>query len=295
MADPIADIHMVITTCGVDVDATRTLIINNGYLTSIADFGFLDGGNDDITKMSSRMARREANNDRVILGGIQIKKIQALVWWVRDRQKLGQPIDSALLTAAAMTNAVISKRIKKYQPKADMKAAYLKAFNPDDFKTHEVEFMNLFSQTTSVTKKCTLLYIVRLEVDPDTFTDEFEERMFQMLLIGKEYNLDHCTLYAKLKAFLSESAGYAWIERYDHAANRGAAFQVWVDHYNGVGELNKRTALAKARMKELHYKNEQSMLFEKYTEIIIKCFSTLYKDEDWKLSDQKKSMPSLMA
>ena len=85
MADTISNIHMVLTTCGVSVDATRTLIINNESLTSIAEFGFLDGGDDDVTAMSLRMVRRVANNGRVILGGIQIKKIQALVWWVRDR------------------------------------------------------------------------------------------------------------------------------------------------------------------------------------------------------------------
>ena len=41
-------------------------------------------------------------------------------------------------------------------------------------------------------------------------------------------------------------------------------------------------------MKELHYKNKPSMSFERYTEMIIKCFSTLDKDEDYKLSDQQK-------
>ena len=93
------------------VEATRTLIINIKSLTLITDFGFLDGGNDDVTAMSSHMLRCVSNNGRVILGGIQIKKIHALVWWVRDRQKLGQPIDAALWTAAVMTNAGIAKRI----------------------------------------------------------------------------------------------------------------------------------------------------------------------------------------
>ena len=111
MADPIADLQMVLTTCGVSVDATRNLIINNESLTLIADFGFLDGGDDDVTAMLSRMARRVANNGRVILGGIHIKNIQALFWWVRDRQKSGQPIDAALWTAAATKNAGIDKRI----------------------------------------------------------------------------------------------------------------------------------------------------------------------------------------
>ena len=75
-----------------------------------------------------------------------------------------------------------------------------------------------------------------------------------------------------LKSFLIGSAGYAWIERYDHAVNGRSDFQAWVEHYNGAGELNKHTSLENTRMKELHYKTKQSMSFEKYTEMIIKCF-----------------------
>ena len=96
MANPIYNLHMVLTTCDVSVEAMRTLIINNESLTSIVDLGFLGGGDDDVTAISSRMARRVAKNGRVILGEIQIKKIQTLVWWVKDRQKLGYPIDADL-------------------------------------------------------------------------------------------------------------------------------------------------------------------------------------------------------
>ena len=116
---------MVLTTYVVSVESTHTLIINNESLTLITDFGFLDGGDDGVTAMSLRMAHRLANNGCMILGGIQIKKIQALVWWVRYRKIFGQPIDAALWTATAMTNTGIAKRIKKDQPKADMKAVDL--------------------------------------------------------------------------------------------------------------------------------------------------------------------------
>ena len=78
MADPIADLHMVLTTCGVSVEATRTLIINIKSLTLITDFGFLDGGNDDVTAMSLHMLHCVSNNGRVILGGIQINKIKSV-------------------------------------------------------------------------------------------------------------------------------------------------------------------------------------------------------------------------
>ena len=85
-----------------------------------------------------------------------------------------------------MTNAVISNRITNDQPKADMKAADLKVFSPDDFETYDDAFCNLLSQTTSVTKKCSLIYIVHPAVTPVTFTDDFEEGMFQIPLIRQE-------------------------------------------------------------------------------------------------------------
>ena len=75
-----------------------------------------------------------------------------------------------------MTNAGIAKRTEKDQPKADMKAADLKAFNPDAFEMHQDAFRNLLSQTTSVTKKCSLIYIVRPAVAPATFIDYFDGR-----------------------------------------------------------------------------------------------------------------------
>ena len=87
-----------------------------------------------------------------------------------------------------MMNAGIANCIKEDQPKADMKSADLKLFNPDEFKTHRDAFRNLLSQTTRVTSKCSLLYIVRLAVDLVIFTDDFEERMLRMPLTGKEYN-----------------------------------------------------------------------------------------------------------
>jgi hypothetical protein len=64
------------------------------------------------------------------------------------------------------------------------------------------------------------------------------------------------------------------------------AYLAWISHsYNGEGELCKRTALAKAKLENLHYKSEQSMSFERCTEIMTKCVNTLHKDPDQRYSD----------
>jgi hypothetical protein len=57
---------------------------------------------------------------------------------------------------------------------------------------------------------------------------------------------------------------------------------------NGQGELLKHTAMAKARIKSLFYKNEHSLLFEKVMEILSKLFSMLDKDPDERYSECQK-------
>jgi hypothetical protein len=92
-------------------------------------------------------------------------------------------------------------------------------------------------------------------------------------------------LFLNLEGFTQlEDLGAWWIEPYDLAENGRAAYQAWVvNHYNGQGELSKRTAMAKTRLETLHYKNEWSMPFETCTEIMSKCFHTLHKDLDQRL------------
>jgi hypothetical protein len=55
--------------------------------------------------------------------------------------------------------------------------------------------------------------------------------------------LDNQTIYHKLKAFLVDSPGWAWIELHDTAENGRAAYIAWTEHYNGEVKLSKRTGL----------------------------------------------------
>jgi hypothetical protein len=92
--------------------------------------------------------------------------------------------------------------------------------------------------------------------------------------------MDNKSVYRLLKSFLVNTSGWTWIEPYDTMENRRGTFLAWTSHYNGQGELSKHTAMAKARIKSLFYKNEHSLLFEMVMEILSKSFSTLDKDPD---------------
>jgi hypothetical protein len=100
--------------------------------------------------------------------------------------------------------------------------------------------------------------------------------MFQFLLTGGSFELDNQTIYHKLKALLIDLPGWAWIEPHDTAENGRAAYSAWMEHYNGEGELSKRTAMAKSKLENVHYINKRSISFEHCTEIMTKCFKIHY-------------------
>jgi hypothetical protein len=144
-------------------------------------------------------------------------------------------------------------------------------FNPDDFETHETAFINLLAQTYGVEGE-NLKYIVRDVVIPAEFVDDAEWCMYQLPLTGKAYSMDNKSVYRLLKSFLINTSGWTWIEPYDTMENGRRAFLAWTSHYNGQGELSKHTAMAKARVKSLFYKNKHSLSFEKVMEILSKSF-----------------------
>lgn len=59
-------------------------------------------------------------------------------------------------------------------------------------------------------------------------------------------------------------------------------------HCNGEGELSKRVQLAKAKMKSLRCKSEQSMPFETHQTHLARCVLTLHKCEEDRLSDRQE-------
>jgi hypothetical protein len=186
-----------------------------------------------------------------------------------------------------MEEASEMKNLKREMADKEPSVSDLGKFDPDDFDAHEDAFLNLLAQSYGVLRE-PLRYVVRPEMAPATFTSNEEERMYQFPLAGNSFTLDNRSVYRKLKAFLIDSPGWAWIEPHDTAENGRAAYLAWTAHYNGEGELSKRTAIAKARLDQLHYKNERSMSFEKCTEIMTKCFNTLHKDIDQRYSDRQK-------
>jgi hypothetical protein len=85
------DIHAVLSICGIATKVHCTSIIVNKGFTSLVDFGLLS--KKDVYEMVKQMGSHTAVVGHVYVGPLQVKKLQALCYWVCDQQKHGQALD----------------------------------------------------------------------------------------------------------------------------------------------------------------------------------------------------------
>jgi len=206
---------------------------------------------------------------------------------VKDRQVRGVAITADDWDDAAMTAVMEQRHISKNEADKAPSVKDLGKFNPMEFEAYEDAFVNLLAQTTGV-RNVSLCYVVRDAVQPANLETEEMRRMYQIQLAGEGYERDNRIVYQKLKEFLINTPGYAWIEEFNGTEDGRAAFRAWTDHYNGPGELDKRIKLAKAELKNLYYRNEKYLPFEVYTGKLKRIFVTLGKKDDERLSQTQQ-------
>jgi hypothetical protein len=160
----------------------HTLIINNEGFQLIADFGVLE--DKDVFEMVKRLGNCTVAAGRVNVGVIQVKKLQALCYWVRDQQKHGQGITQDDWDDDTVMATIEKMRIKKGRDTGNVSVMDLGKFNPNDFETHETAFINLLVQTYGVQGE-NLKHIVRDVIIPAEFVDDAERRMYQLPLTGQ--------------------------------------------------------------------------------------------------------------
>jgi 3-methyladenine DNA glycosylase Tag len=112
MADPIEELNAVLMTCGINDAGMHANIIAREGFTQLEDLRVLETDT-DITEMAKRMASRMQAKGRVLLGTVIIKRLQTLIWWVRDHQKRGLALEAANFNVAIMNEAAEMKNLRR--------------------------------------------------------------------------------------------------------------------------------------------------------------------------------------
>ena len=233
--------------------------INVEGFDSLSAFTQLNGDS-DVTEMAKRMASQPAASGRVILGTMQIKRLQALVHWVKDYDKRGLVTQPELWDNDTMAEAMDSKEAKLQYSKIDVAT-----IDPGKCRTDhgwdnwQIAFTNKLNATLGAAK-VPLDYITRPEPEDDSdelVWDEEETRRYQMPLEGQNFKHDTKLVYKMLKAACVDTDAWAWIQQHDSSADGRKAWLALVAHYDGYGELNKRIQRAKMELLKLHYKKKR--------------------------------------
>ena len=235
VAPVVNPVHNVLNLCGVTAAASRQIFIDVEGLDTIDAFANLNGDN-DVTEMAKRMASRTAAVGRVILGTMQIKKIQALVYWVKDHHRRNLDVDPEMWTEEEVIETIQRKEAEHNFEKVDVDLIDPGRCQTDaGWDAWQIAFMNKLSATMGAAK-VPVVYVVRTDVDNSYVFDEDEERrMYQMPLTGENFKRDNKLVYNMLKAACVKSDAWTWIQDYDKNANGRKAWQALVAHYDGTG------------------------------------------------------------
>ena len=282
-------VHAALEVCGIGAAAARNVFIQVEGIDSLEAFGALSGDS-DVTEMAKRMASRTVNAGRVILGTMQIKRVQALVFWVKDHEKRQVEIDPDMWNADELRATLARKEADHNFEKIDIDIVDPGKCQTDfGWDAWQIAFMNKLSATMGAAK-VPLAYVVRAEIEARIyeFEDEDEERMYQMPLSGENFKRDNKLVYNMLKSACIKTDAWTWIQDFDKSANGRKAWLALVGHYDGTGELNKRLERAKEELNRLHYKDEKSFPFERYVTKLKENFFILCKDKDEALTGKQQ-------
>jgi hypothetical protein len=281
-------VHRVLEICGVSLATARDVFIEVEGLNTIEAFGALSG-DADVTEMAKRMASRTANAGRVILGTMQIKRIQALVFWVKDHERRQMDIEPNAWNEEELRATLARKEADQNFEKLDIDIVDPGKCQTDfGWDAWQIAFTNKLSASMGAAK-VPLAYVIRNDIAGDyEYEDDEEVRMYQMPLTGENFKRDNKLVYAMLKSACVKTDAWTWIQDHDKSANGRGAWMSLIGHYDGTGELNKRLERSKEEISRLHYKDEKSFPFNRYVTKLKENFFILSKDKDEELTGKQK-------
>jgi hypothetical protein len=192
----------MLTICGIANAATCTTFINIEGLDSVKAFASMNG-DPNITEMAKRMASRpHAAAGRVILRTMLIKRLQALVYWVRDHDKRGLQVVPEMWTPEVMLAAMARKESEHNLDKVDFDVIDPGKCQTDaGWDNWQIGFVNKLSAIMGAAK-VPIDYTVRPKRDDtdELFLDDDKMRRFQMPIEGENFKPDNKLVFQILKS-----------------------------------------------------------------------------------------------
>ena len=258
MAVPPNEVEICLGVCG--LDNPKIEAIRGQGIDSLPDFNIFPSM-DDIKAMLVRITKLTAARGGAKITTIQIYKVLALAFWVRDRIRREIPIVATDFDAAALNDAVTAFKAETNEQDIKSDVRPPPKFKPEDWVEYENRLTNYLGTLKGVTG-IPLNYVIRDEDDPDR---DDESIIYQARLDGNTFKSDSERVFTIIHSTMVGTDGYEWMKstiRYKDGRRSMLALR---HHYDGNDQKEKRVQAARSRINSLHYRNEHAFSFELYS------------------------------
>jgi hypothetical protein len=247
-------------------------VINNNGWEVLSDFeGY---STEDITDWISATARLALNRGGCIFPTVKARKLIALNYWINRKLLRGKPLIPAEFDAAALTQALLDYPINDMMRDSTDSLDKPSAFNYDKWVDWQDSIITYLKGKKNITKNVPLYYVIRPDLPPANPSEE-EDIIFHAPLTGAAFVTDNKVVHQFLTELTNGTDADNWIRPHRRTQDGRAAWQDLCAHYDGDAEGDKRVTVARHDIKIIHYRNESSFSFERYSTRLKKAFATL--------------------
>ena len=253
---------------------------NQGYMT-------LDWEYKDVRSLLENLSNRPISRGGREYGDRRIKQLQALSWFVTDRDRRGLMYDMDLYQQELNTYIKFAK-IDSQIGKDDA------ADKPDKFKYADwikwEESVYIYLNSVITKAGVPLSYVIRKDLDEDTDWESLDRKIQQIHtapLEGLLFELDSEKVLTLLKELCLKTEAETWFRNIKCGRK---AMQALQRHYDGVDEGKRRVEEARSKISNIFYRHEGTFSFEKFAtnlydafQILEKYGKPLYEDEKLRL------------
>jgi len=228
----------------------------------------------DIRSLLENLSNRPSTRGGQRFGDRKIKELQALAWFLTDRQRRGLELDLDLYCQGAdeyITLAEIDSMVTKDET----------VNKPEKFKYSEWNHWeeSVYLYLNSITSRCgaPLSYVIRKDLAEDIEWESLDREIQQIHaapLEGFMFKMDSGRVLALLKELCLHTEAETWFRNIKCGRKAMQALQT---HYDGPDESHKRMEEARTKISSTFYKHEGTFTFEKFVTILQDAFQILEK------------------
>ncbi len=268
---PVTEIGNIANTVLSFTVAQANAIHNNGWEQLIDLEGYTS---EDIQSWVETVGRRTAARGGVIIPTVRARRLCALNYWVNRTILRGRPVVAQQFDAAALATAMADYPIMDMTREADDEANRPDDFSYDKWVDWQDSVVTYLKGKKNITKNIPIYYVIR-PLNPPANPTEEEEIIFHAPHLGATYQADNRQVHQILTELTNGTDADIWVKQHRRTQDGRAAWTTLCGHYDGPAEGDKRVTVARHDLKIIHYKNESSFSFEKYSSKLKKAFDTL--------------------